>query len=140
MKKRNENWLYLLKRLFRLQLKSGMSINSHIDEFNKLIVDLLILDETFKYERKAMLLIGYLPDELDHLCITLLHGKEKWSFEEVCFAFLNYEIRKKDQRERRDESVEALTVKGCSQNKKWETRGKVTSNSRLGKDECAFFS
>ena len=46
MKKKNENWLYLLKRLFRLQLKSGMSINSHIDELNKLIVDLLNLDET----------------------------------------------------------------------------------------------
>ena len=103
MKKSNENWLYLLKRLFRLQLKLGMSISSHIDEFNKLIIDLLNLDETFNDEREAMLLIGYLPDELDHLCITLIHGKEKLSFEEVCFALLNYEIRKKDQREHRDE-------------------------------------
>ena len=52
---------------------------------------------------------------------------------------LNYEIQKKDQREHWDESVEALTVRGRSQNKKWETRGKVTSKGRLGKDECAFF-
>ena len=96
MKKSNENWLYLLKRLFRLQLKSGMSISSHIDEFNKLIVDLLNLDETFKDEYKAMLLIGSLPDELDYLCITLIHGKEKLSFEEMCSTLLNYEIRKKD--------------------------------------------
>ena len=57
MKKSNENRLYLLKRLFCLQLKSGMSISSHIDEFNKLIVDLLNLDEAFKDECKAMLLI-----------------------------------------------------------------------------------
>ena len=97
-----------------------MSISLHINEFNKLIVDLLNLDENFKYEHKAMLLIGYLPDELDHLCITLIHGKEKLSFEEVCYALLNYEIRKKYQREHQDESVEALTVRGCSQNKKWE--------------------
>ena len=48
MKKCNENQLYLLKRLFRLQLKSSMSISSHIDEFNKLITNLLNLDETFK--------------------------------------------------------------------------------------------
>ena len=83
-----------------------MSISSHIDLFNKLIVDLLNLDETFKYEHKAMLLIGSLPDEFDHLCITLIHGKEKLSYEVVCPALLNYEIQKKDQREHRDESVE----------------------------------
>ena len=110
-----------------------MSISSHVDEFNKLIIDLLNLDETFKDEHKAMLLIGYLLDELDHLCITLIHGKEKLSFEEVCSALLNYEIRKKDQRENRDDSVEALTVRGSSQNKKWEKGGKVTSKSKLGK-------
>ena len=105
MKKRNENRLYLLKRLFRLQLKSGISISSHIDGFNKIIVNLLNLDETFKDEHKTMLLIGFVPDELDHLCTTLIHEKEKLSFEEVCSALLNYEIRKKDQREHRDELI-----------------------------------
>ena len=89
IKKSNENQLYLLKRLFILQLKSGMSISSHIDEFNKLIVDLLNLDETFKNKRKAMLLIGFIPDELDHLCINLIHGKEKLSIGEVCSVLLN---------------------------------------------------
>ena len=64
--------------------------------------------------------------------------EKKPSFLEVCSALLNYEIWKKYQREHHDESVEALTVRGRSQNKKWETRGKVTSKSRLGKDECAF--
>ena len=99
MKKSNENRLYSLKRLFCLQLKSSMSISSHINEFNELIVDLLKLDETFKDERKAMLLIGYLLVELDHLCITLIHRKEKLSFEEVCSTLLNYEIQKKDKKE-----------------------------------------
>ena len=45
-----------------------------------------------------MLLIGSLLDELDHLCMTLIHGKNKSYFEEVCFALLNYEIRKKDKK------------------------------------------
>ena len=61
-----------------------MSISSHIKEFNKLISDILNLDETFKDECKAILLIDSLPDELDHLCITIIHGKDKLSFEEVC--------------------------------------------------------
>ena len=46
-----------------------------------------------------MLLIGSLLDELDHLCITLIHGKDKLSFKEVCSALLNYEIRKEDKKE-----------------------------------------
>ena len=36
-----------------------MSLSSHIDEFNKLIVDLLNFDETFKDECKAMLLMSW---------------------------------------------------------------------------------
>ena len=124
MKKSNENRLYLLKRLFCFQLKSSMSISSHINEFNKLIANLLNLDEAFKDECKAMLLIGSLPNELNHLCITLIHGKEKLSFEEVYFVLLNYEIQKKDKKEHRDKSMVALTVRRHSQNKKWEKKRK----------------
>ena len=51
---------------------------------------------------------------------------------------MNYEIRKKDQKDHRDESVEALIVRGRSQNKKCEKWGKVRSKCRLGKDECVF--
>ena len=76
MKKSNENRLYLMKRLFHLQLKSGTVISDHIDTFNQLIADLFNLDKTFKDEHKAMLLIGSILDELDHLSITLLHGKK----------------------------------------------------------------
>ena len=47
-------------------------------------------------------------------------------------------FRRKIKEKHRDESIEALTVRGHSQNKKWETRGKVTSKSRSGKDEYAF--
>ena len=139
MKKSNENRLHILKRLFCFQLKSGMSISSCIDEFNKLIDDLLNLDETFKDEYKAMLLIGSPLGKLDHLCITLIHGEEKLSFEEVCSALLNYEIQNKDQREYQNESIEALTVRRRSLIKKWKKKGKVTSESKLGKDEYAFF-
>ena len=66
-----------------------MSISFHIDEFSKLIANLLNLNETFKDEHKVMLLIGSLHDELDYLCTTIIHGKEKLSFEEVYSALLN---------------------------------------------------
>ena len=88
-----------------------MNISSHIDEFNKLNVDLLNLEETFKDERKTMLLFGSFPDELDHICMTLIHRKEKLSFQEVCSTLLNYEIQNEDKKEHQDESMEALTVR-----------------------------
>ena len=75
-----------------------MSISSYIDEFNKLIANLLNLDKTFKDESKAMLLTDPLPGELDHLCITLIHGTDKMYFKEVCSVLLNYEIWNKDKK------------------------------------------
>ena len=71
-----------------------------------------------------MLLIGSLPDELDHLSIALLHGKEKLSFNEVCIALHNHEIRKKDQKENRDMSTEALIAWGSNQRLKHKERGR----------------
>ncbi|PON32181.1 Zinc finger, CCHC-type [Parasponia andersonii] len=85
-----------------------------------------------------MLLIGSLPDELDHLCITLLHGKEKLSFDEVSAILYNHEIQKKDQKENRDVPVEALIARGRSQSRKQEKRGISRSKGRPGKDECIF--
>ena len=55
-----------------------MSISSHIDEFNKLIADLLNLSETFKVDSKAILLIGSLLDELGHLVLPLFMGRKKY--------------------------------------------------------------
>ena len=115
-----------------------MGISSHIDEFNKLIVDLLNLDETFKDDCKTMLLIGSLPDDLHYFYISLIHGKDKLYFEEVFYALLNNEIRKKDKKEHRDESMEALTVSMRSRNKKSRKMEKSRSQSRLSKDVCAF--
>ena len=64
-----------------------------------------------------MLLIGSLPDELDHLYITFIHVKDKLSFEEVCYVLLNYEIRKKDKKEFWDESVEAIKIRNGKKGK-----------------------
>ncbi|PON46508.1 hypothetical protein PanWU01x14_251540 [Parasponia andersonii] len=104
MKKSNENRLYLKKRLFLLYVETGYT-------FNQLIVDLLNLDETFKDEDKEMLLIRSLSNELNHICITLLHEKEKLSFDEVSAALYNHEIQKKNQNENRDVPVEALIAR-----------------------------
>ncbi|KAL5776174.1 hypothetical protein ACOSP7_009100 [Xanthoceras sorbifolium] len=138
MKKSGQNRLYLKKKLFRFDYLPGTTINDHITAFNQLVADLLNLDETFKDEDLALMLLASLPDEYDHLITSLLIGKDKVSFDEVCTALYSHEIRKKDKKESRNEAAEALAVRGRSQKQQKGRRGRSRSKGKLGKDECAF--
>ncbi|KAK5803675.1 hypothetical protein PVK06_031324 [Gossypium arboreum] len=131
-----ENRLYMKKKLYRFTYAPGMSMNDHVNSFNKILADLLNLDEKFEDEDKALLLLNSLPDEYDHLTTTLLHGKDTITFDAVCSALYRSETRKKDKRDHRDTTAEVLTVRGRSHSSKSGRRGK--SKGRPAKDECAF--
>ena len=75
MTKSIENRLYLKKKLFRFEYARGTSMSEHVDEFNKMISDLLNLNDDMKDEDKAILLLNSLPESYDHLSTTLLYGK-----------------------------------------------------------------
>lgn len=79
MKKNSQNKLLMKKILFRFDYRPGTSMNDHITAFNQLVANLLNLDETFKDEDLALMLLSSLPDEFEHLETTLLHGKEEVS-------------------------------------------------------------
>nr|TKR74783.1 hypothetical protein D5086_0000291950 [Populus alba] len=109
MKKSIENCLYLKKRIFRFQHKKGTSMNEHLNDFNKMIVDLKNLDVEIDDEDKALLLLNSLPDTYEHLVTTLLYGKEKIKFIDVSNALVNNEYQKKDQIVHKESTSEALT-------------------------------
>ena len=46
----------------------------HLDDFNKIITDLLNLDVKIDDEDKALLLLNSLPESYEFLVTTLLHG------------------------------------------------------------------
>ena len=79
------------KKLYRFTYAPGMSMNDHVNSFNKILADLLNLDEKFEDEDKALLLLNSLPDEYDHLTTTLLHGKDSITFDAVCSALYRSE-------------------------------------------------
>ena len=99
------------KKLYRFTYAPGRSINDHMNSFNKILVDLLNLDEKFENEDKALLHLNSLPDEYDHLATTLLHGKDNVTFDVVCSALYNSETRKKDRKDNKDIVPEALRAK-----------------------------
>ncbi|KAH9698402.1 Integrase catalytic domain-containing protein [Citrus sinensis] len=136
MEKSLENRLYMKKKFYRFTYTPGMSMNDHVNSFNKILADLLNLDEKFEDKDKALLLLNSLPDEYDHLTTTLLHGKDNVIFDVVCSALYNPETRKKDRKDHRDTITEALTVRGRLQGRKLGKRSKF--KGRPAKDECAF--
>ena len=73
-------------------------MNGHITTFNQLVADVLNLDETFKDEDLALMLLFSLLDEFEYLETVLIHGKDKVSLDEVCTALYSYELTKKDKK------------------------------------------
>ena len=64
------------KKLYRFTYALGMSMNDHVNSFNKILANLLNLDKKFEDENKALLLLNSLPNEYDHLTTILLHEKD----------------------------------------------------------------
>ena len=110
MKKSIENKLYTRTKLYRFQYKPGTTMNDHITRFDSLVTDLLNLDEKVSNVDKALILLVSLPDEYEHLIVSMLTGKETITFKEVTTALYSNEIRKKDKLEHRSSASEAHTV------------------------------
>lgn len=85
------------KRLFHFTYIPRTTINDHIISFNQLYADLLNLDIAFEDEDLTLMLLRTLPEELEFLERTLLHGKVVVTLNEVCGDLYNYELRWNDK-------------------------------------------
>ena len=85
-------------------------MNNHITRFDSLVTDLLNLDEKVSDVDKALILLASLPDEYEHLIVSMLTAKETITFKEVTTALYSNEIKKKDKLEHRSSAGEAHTV------------------------------
>ena len=97
MKKNSQNKLYMKRRLLRFTYVPGSTMNDHITSFNKLATDLSNMNMTFTDGVMALMLLSLLPDEFEHLEMTLLHGNDEVSLKEVCSALYSYEQRKREK-------------------------------------------
>ncbi|KAK3030019.1 hypothetical protein RJ639_038118 [Escallonia herrerae] len=57
-------------------MKEGTSINDHLDEYNKVILDQQNIDIKIKDKDQALLLLCSLPRSYEYLVTTLLYGKD----------------------------------------------------------------
>ena len=66
MTKSLANKLRLKERLYTIRMAEGTSIQSHLNEFNPIIIDLENLDVKIEDEDNAVLLIVSLPPSYKH--------------------------------------------------------------------------
>jgi len=71
-----ENRLHIKRRLYRFQLKKGISISEHMKNYTKLLANLANVDVVIGEEDKALILLSSLPDEdYETFVLTLINGK-----------------------------------------------------------------
>nr|GFD01836.1 retrovirus-related Pol polyprotein from transposon TNT 1-94 [Tanacetum cinerariifolium] len=77
------NRLYLKKKLYTYYVSPGTKLGNHIDEFNKLILDLANIHIEIEDEDHALMLLTSLPSSYKNFVKTLLYGRESLTMEDV---------------------------------------------------------
>ncbi|GJZ08691.1 copia LTR rider [Tanacetum coccineum] len=135
MTKSLANKLYLKKKLYTFYMPAGRKIFEHIDEFNKIVLDLTNIEVKFEDEDLALLLLTSLPASYEHFVDTLFYGREALTLEDVMATLNSKEI--KERSKAKGDDGEGLYVRGRTDRRdSRQSRGKSRSKSRGGRLKC----
>ena len=125
------NTVYLMHRLFNLQMSETRSVSDHMNEFNMIVSQLNSMNINFEDEIKALILMSSLPESWDTIvaAISSSRGSEKLKFDEIRDVVLSESIRK---REVGDSPGSTLSVdrRGRSKMKGQNQHGRSKSKNR----------
>ena len=65
------NKVYLMRKLFNLQMSEGGSVASHINRFNMIVSQLSSVEINFEDEIKALILMSTLPESWDTIVAAI---------------------------------------------------------------------
>ncbi|GJS83061.1 retrovirus-related pol polyprotein from transposon TNT 1-94 [Tanacetum coccineum] len=105
--------MYLKKKLYTYYISPCMKLDDHIDEFNKLILDLANIDIEIKDEDQALMLLTSLPSSYENFMETLLYGKESLIMEDVLATLISRELKKRTEGTK-EETGDGLYARGRS--------------------------
>ncbi|GJY91424.1 retrotransposon protein, putative, ty1-copia subclass [Tanacetum coccineum] len=135
MTKSLANKLYLKKKLYAFYLPAGRKISEHIDEFNKIVLDLANIEVKFEDEDLALLLLTSLPASYEHFVDTLLYEREALTLEDVMATLNSKEI--KERSKAKGDDGEGLYVRGRTDRRdSRQSRGKSRSKSQGVRLKC----
>ncbi|KAL5820776.1 hypothetical protein ACOSQ3_022658 [Xanthoceras sorbifolium] len=132
-------WLKLESLLYILQMQEGKSIKEHLDNFNKIILDLRNIDLKIDDEDQAIILTYSLPNSYEHFIDAMMYGHETLTIEEVKASLNSKELKKKVLESKFKGSAEGLVIRGRTE-KKGSTSGRGRSRSKFKptKQKCFY--
>ncbi|GKE38555.1 retrovirus-related pol polyprotein from transposon TNT 1-94 [Tanacetum coccineum] len=95
MTKSLANILHLKKKLYTYYMSPDMKLGDHIDEFNKLILNLGNIDIKIEDKDEALMLLTTLP--LSYENFVLLYGREFLTMEDVLATLNSRELKKRTE-------------------------------------------
>ncbi|GJZ34448.1 hypothetical protein Tco_0580265 [Tanacetum coccineum] len=88
------NRLHMKKKLYTYYTSPGTKPGDHIDEFNKLILDLANIDIEIEDEDQTLMLLTRLPSSYKNFVETLLYRRESLTMEDVLATLNSRELKK----------------------------------------------
>nr|GEX38901.1 retrovirus-related Pol polyprotein from transposon TNT 1-94 [Tanacetum cinerariifolium] len=133
--------LYLKKKLYTYYTSPGTKLDDHIDEFNKLILDLANIDIEIEDEDHALVLLMSLSPSYENFVETLFYGRESLTMEDVLATLNSRELRKRTEGTK-EETSDGLYVRGRSDRSGKAHSGRslrFKSSGRTGKLKCFIY-
>jgi hypothetical protein len=81
------NKLFLRKNLYSTRMRDGDSVAGHLNAFNNVVSQLIIVEIKISDEDKYMSLLFSLPDSWDILAIAIGSNTTAFKFDEVVSSF-----------------------------------------------------
>ena len=139
MKKSLTTRLYLKQRLYTLKMREGTPIQEHLDEFNKIVMDMKNNDIKLDDEDLALIVLCSLPESYENFVNSMLYGRESITLEDVKASLNSAALRTKlnGGTDQAGSSAAALTVRGRSDKRDGKKKGRSgsRSKSRSGTDK-----
>ena len=104
------NRLHKKIKLYTFKMTPGMSIEEHLDHFNKIILDLENIDIAVSDEDKAIMLLTSLDASYTNMKEAIMYGRDSLTFDKVQSILHARELQK--QKESNEESGEGSNIKG----------------------------
>jgi len=79
--------LQLKRKLYRFQMKKGLSVDEHMNNYTKILTNLVNVDVKIDEEDKAVIFLNSLPnEEYETFTLTLINDRQTQNYNEVSAA------------------------------------------------------